>query len=33
MFTFRRMQVNVILLYNENTEKRNNVLRLDCVLN
>ena len=22
MFTFRRMQVNVILLYNENTEKR-----------
>ena len=33
MFKFRRMQVNVILLYNENTEKRNNVLRLDCVLN
>ena len=23
MFTFRRMQVNVILLYNENTENRN----------
>ena len=23
MFTFRRMQVNVIPLYNENTEKRN----------
>ena len=23
MFTFRRMQVNVILLYNENIEKRN----------
>lgn len=23
MFTFRRMQVNVIILYNENIEKRN----------
>lgn len=23
MFTFRHMQVNVILLYNENTENRN----------
>ena len=33
MFTFRRMQLNVLSLYNENTEKRNNVLRLDCVLN
>lgn len=23
MFTFRRMQLNVLSLYNENTEKRN----------
>ena len=32
MFIFHRMQVNVLPLYNENTEKRNNVLRMNCEL-